>query len=577
VRALLDLPFPLPIKTQKELMSYAGISIREALDRVNTINSGWYLPQVQRQYVWGSRHESETYICLLLDSLLKRYPIGGIVLWETEQRVPYRCFIGDYSPGHYAKQVDEGLWGANKFLVYDGQQRLQTLYSVLRHRFNGRILHFDLLFNQNEAEADETGFLFRDADACPEPRYVRMTELSCLPCNDREKITLEDRVLSAAGNDGEAKLTIRQNLSALWDIFVGINHKSIAYFSVRAETPKEVNEVFRRLNTGGVALTQLELVLGKIKAVYSDYEERLWALADRIEHISGGIKFSSTSILQFFHLLIKGTIRIDEDRLGAHDIEAFQNLLREETEPLVEMFSGYLKGLLNINNASILPRWLAVLPVAAYLTVRKRSGYEWRIRALQAADLQLIHQYFLLSQFCDWNTQTMVNAFAREAMAAAQAGAPFPLESIRQIAVEKNRTGELHEYQMLSQPWLATKVLMPHRSYVFYENKPQVDHIFPVNLHGTDELYQQEVDVLWNFQPMPAEVNNYKRARHPKEFFQSADGSKYLASYDFVPKADDSIWDNPSTFIETRKSKMLDALAELYGLHLAPAAIERAN
>ncbi|MES0874411.1 DUF262 domain-containing protein [Sinimarinibacterium thermocellulolyticum] len=108
-------------------MSYSGISIREALDKINAPNAGWYLPQVQRQYVWGARHESETYICLLLDSLLRRYPIGGIVLWETEQKVPYRRFIGDYTPGQYAKQVDVGLWGAAKLLVYDGQQRLQTL------------------------------------------------------------------------------------------------------------------------------------------------------------------------------------------------------------------------------------------------------------------------------------------------------------------------------------------------------------------------------------------------------------------------------------------------------------------
>lgn len=128
-------------------MSYSGISIREALDKINAPNGGWYLPQVQRQYVWGARHESETYICLLLDSLLKRYPIGGIVLWETAQKVPYRRFIGDYTSGQYAKQVDEGLWGAAKSLVYDGQQRLQTLYSVLRNRFNDLVLHFDLLFD----------------------------------------------------------------------------------------------------------------------------------------------------------------------------------------------------------------------------------------------------------------------------------------------------------------------------------------------------------------------------------------------------------------------------------------------
>ena len=108
-------------------MSYLGISVREAIDKINAPNNGWYLPQVQRQFVWGVRNQSESYICLLLDSLLKRYPIGGIVLWETHQPVPYRHFIGDYLPGQHARLVDKGLWGAQKALVYDGQQRMQTL------------------------------------------------------------------------------------------------------------------------------------------------------------------------------------------------------------------------------------------------------------------------------------------------------------------------------------------------------------------------------------------------------------------------------------------------------------------
>lgn len=552
-------------------MSYAGISVREALDKLNAPNSGWFLPQVQRQYVWGARHESEDYVCLLLDSLLKRYPIGGVVLWETDQKVPYRCFVGDYAPGQHARQVDEGLWGAPKALVYDGQQRLQTLYSVLRHRFNGRVLHFDLLFDPAFAESDETGFLFRDASAVAEARYLRMTELSCLRCNEDEKVDLEDRVLMAAGDDKNLKLRIRRSLSALWDIFVDTNHKSIAYFSVKADTPSEVNEVFRRLNTGGVALTQLELVFGKIKAVHSDYEEKLWALSERIAKKSGGIEFSSTSILQFFHLLIKNTIRIDEGRLDNSDIQAFQDALESDSEPLIEVFSGYLKGLLNINHASIVPRWLAVLPIAAYLTELKRHGHEWRIRNWAESEVQLIHQYFLQSQLCDWNTQTMINAFARESMAAGKENCSFPLEQIRQIAIEKNRTGELNEYQLLSQTWLATKVLMPHRSYVFHENKPQVDHIFPMKLVGHDDTYREAVDVLWNFQPMPAEVNRYKSNRHPKEFFQSPDGSKYWPSYDFIPESKDLFWDDHLAFVASRKQQMLDALKSLYGLTVVPS------
>jgi len=438
-------------------MSYAGISVREALDKLNAPNVGWYLPQVQRQYVWGIRHESEDYICLLLDSLLKRYPIGGVVLWETNQVVPYRRFIGDYTPGQFARQVDEGLWGAAKALVYDGQQRLQTLYSVLRHRFNGRVLHYDVLFDQSTAESDETGFLFRDANSPPDSRYLRMTELASLQCTPRGKVELEGKLLPAANKDVDTEIIIRTNVTSLWDIFVDSTVKSIAYYLVKADTPKEVNEVFRRLNTGGVALTQLELVLGKIKAVQSDYEEQLWALSEKLAKQSGGIDFNSAAILQFFHLLVKRTIRIDETRFTTSDIQDFQDVLENDTAPLIEVFANYLGGRFHINHASIVPRWLAVLPIAAYLTALKRSGYEWRIRAFTSNDLQLINQYFLLSQFCDWNTQTMVNAFAREALIEGSEGKSFPLERIRQIAIEKNRTGELHEYQLLSQPWLATK------------------------------------------------------------------------------------------------------------------------
>ena len=128
-------------------MSYAGISVREALEKLNNLNSGWYLPYIQRRYVWGDRYESEEYVCLLLDSLMKRYPIGGLVLWETMKPVSYRAFLDEYEPRKFAKQVEEGRWGAHKFLVYDGQQRLQTLRSVLYYAFNGRVLYFDLLFD----------------------------------------------------------------------------------------------------------------------------------------------------------------------------------------------------------------------------------------------------------------------------------------------------------------------------------------------------------------------------------------------------------------------------------------------
>ena len=92
-------------------MSYIGISVRDAMRKLNNQDGGWYLPSIQRQYVWGTRYNSEEFVCLLLDSLVKRYPIGGLVLWETRKPIPYREFLDDYVPNKFAKLVEEGRWG----------------------------------------------------------------------------------------------------------------------------------------------------------------------------------------------------------------------------------------------------------------------------------------------------------------------------------------------------------------------------------------------------------------------------------------------------------------------------------
>jgi hypothetical protein len=504
---------------------------------------------------------------------MKRYPIGGLVLWETEKRVSYRKFLDDYEPGKFAKQVEEGRQGAHKFLVYDGQQRLQTLRSVLYYTFNDRVLHFNLLFDDTKGYSDETGFGFRDKGEPPDPRYLKMTELVSTPCDPRHKVELEDRLLHELGQvqtiNNPTKILIKANLDAIWNIFVETNEKSIAYFPVKGEDETAVNEVFRRLNTGGIPLTQVELVLGEIKKSDPIYEEKLWGLSEQIRKRSH-IEFSTAGILQFFHLVEKGTTRIDASRFNRDDAGKLLATLAHQ-DALIELFEGYLWGLFKINHTSIVPRWLAVLPLAIYLTELKRAGRRWRVKELTLDQVLAINTYFLLAQFCDWNTQTMVNAFAKHAGEAGRTGMMFPVEAVRQIAVEKNRTGVLSCQQFLALPWLALKVLTPRREYIFHENKPQVDHIFPLALEGTGADYRELVDTLWNFQPIPEGINNFKRARSPKEFFNSEDGGKYWQEYDFIPEPKSAIWANPVHFIQYRQERMKQEVLERYGLRLEPS------
>jgi hypothetical protein len=86
----------------------------------------------------------------------------------------------------------------------------------------------------------------------------------------------------------EIEILIKTNLTALWDIFVDTNEKSIAYFPVRGGDEADVNEVFRRLNIGGIALTEVELVFGEIKKRDYGYEERIWDLSSKIEQKATG-------------------------------------------------------------------------------------------------------------------------------------------------------------------------------------------------------------------------------------------------------------------------------------------------
>lgn len=552
--------------------NYEGISVREAMERINAMNNGWFLPIIQRQYVWGSRDSSEEYICLLLDSLLRGYPIGGLVLWETESAIPYREFLKDYKIGAVTHIVAEGRWGAHKFLVYDGQQRLQTLYSVLYHRFNGRKLYFNLLFDAKNSEVDETGFYFKSSNEERKKLELEIAELSS--CSISNKYAMRKKLLTSVElSDQEIELA-ETNFDNLWDVFVGTDKKSIAYFPVRSNTPEEVNEVFRRLNTGGMQLTQLEMVLAKIKEHSPYFEEELWDLSHEIEKATGGtpgIVFSAHEIVQLLYLMRFDTTRVDESKVTTPSAEApiFQRLLNAAKEVLPNFFKLFFYEGLHINAKWLIIRQQAILPMLAYCMALHEKSFTWKLEQINTKPL---FTYFIKSQLCDWNTQTMVTAFSRLAKQMAYQNKPFPLSEITQIAHDKNRMTEITYSQLCGQLWFALKMLTPGRTYLFNERTPQIDHIFPKALRkGTPdaESYKQKVDIIWNMQPTPAGINRQKWDEDPVQYFKSDKGKPFLSSYDFLPESLESKeWENEDSFIAFRKGKMESFLQERYGISL---------
>lgn len=574
-------------------MSYLAISVKEALQRINNSVNGWFLPAVQRPYVWGSRHENEVYICKLFDSILKRYPIGGLIIWNCEENVAYREFIKDYIPGETAKLAEIGLYGKkDKCLIYDGQQRLQTLYSCLCYTFNGKVLIYNLLYNTEESyDSDEIGFSFVEKNTEIKWYQIRMNELFSKQPNEK-KSDFRKAILSKNPTSGSAEEElIEKNIDDLWQIFVEIETKSLAYFPIQTTDENVVNEIFKRLNTGGMPLTQADMLFSTIKGYNElyNFEEELQNVAKEIFQKTGcGYQFNAYNILLVLYLLVKGSVRIDH-HVNENDILEFKTTWEKLKKPLVSFFDDYLWDQFKINNSSIIPRIYPLLPMIVYFYEIFNKGFSFK--AITQINLKKINQYFIKSQINDWGLQTYVSHFSRiirENTKKSEIISDFPLDKIENFIQEKNqRNISISENTFVSYGWFALKILTPNRIYLFDPDirgrfNPEIDHIFPIRMKDATKEYHQFVDIIWNMQPTKGVINGYKTNIHPKIFFtdkyfntkgEQIIGSKYICDYDFLPKDknnqydfNDPIWDNYKIFIENRRKEMKAYIENTYDI-----------
>lgn len=238
------------------------------------------LPDFQRSWVWD-----DTKICKLIESITSGYPMGAAMFLAngSEQiRFKYRKFEG----------VEDASDVVPEWLVLDGQQRLTTLYQVLRSKnaTNTRL----------ETNKDVTikRFYYLDIKKCLDPSADRLdaiisvSEKKLQTTDIGRTVTLD---LSTREKEFEnlmfpLNITFSANDTDDWRydmeehygndreyslLFRDFSHKILrpilAYkmpvIQLDKETPKEaVCQIFENVNTGGVPLTVFELVTATFAA-----------------------------------------------------------------------------------------------------------------------------------------------------------------------------------------------------------------------------------------------------------------------------------------------------------------------
>jgi len=98
------------------------------------------LPALQRPFVW-----QEEKVARLMDSLLRRFHLGTILIWRTDNAKHYRMFAKDVVAGEEASADSIAADNETQYYVLDGYHRLASLYIACCGTLDGRRLYLDTL------------------------------------------------------------------------------------------------------------------------------------------------------------------------------------------------------------------------------------------------------------------------------------------------------------------------------------------------------------------------------------------------------------------------------------------------
>lgn len=229
----------------EQIFSNTTLTVNQLIEKIDTGELG--LPELQRPFIWKDSKVRD-----LFDSLMRGYPIGYLMLWECPS-LEKKKSIG----------VDLHSYDSPKEVIIDGQQRLTSLYAVMKGKkvINSKFDEKSIIISYNPLQDKfEVGYQATKKD--PEWIYnisdVYTTSSSFKFINSFIKRLSEYReckggVLTEAEQD-----TISENINAI----VNLKNHTLPVFDLKANAEEEdVSEIFVRVNSGGVSLKQNDFIL----------------------------------------------------------------------------------------------------------------------------------------------------------------------------------------------------------------------------------------------------------------------------------------------------------------------------
>lgn len=330
----------------KELFDNIPSKVGDLLSDVRNGKVG--LPDLQRPFVWKDSKARD-----LLDSMLKGYPIGYIMLWQSPEGYETVSKIG----------TNDKTYIRPDYLVIDGQQRLTALLAAIngirvkdknyddraiRISFNPLTREFAVWTEAYERNPEWIGEISKVFAADDDHNVSKFRRQFIKDCNaGREK---NNKLLLTDDEEEtiEANLNDLLNLSIYTLPTLRINSKA---------TEEDVADIFVRVNSGGQKLTEKNFIETLLAVYDNDVHDKIDAFCAASRIPKDGTSYNFILKVDPSHLIRmavglgfrRARLRYAYMLLRGKNLED-GTITSEEMKVNLEKFKNALDKVTNLNN-----------------------------------------------------------------------------------------------------------------------------------------------------------------------------------------------------------------------------------
>lgn len=495
---------------------------------INRIDEGEIkIPAFQRGYVW-----KQNQIIELMESLVKQYPIGSILLWETTEKEKLRSTRN--IAGYIIPDRGEN-WPVN--YVLDGQQRLSSIYAVFSEcaeqestgeKYNPDVDIFEIFYD------------FSNSSFMPKEEVDSTSKSIVALRNIIDPVKLFDEI----GNLDKEYHEQAKKLSSLF-----LNY-DIPVIQIKHRTKEEVGVIFERINNTGTKLNILDLMTAWTWTEDFHLLDAIDTLLDELEEKGFGT-IGQKLVVQIVAGIIIGSTKTENVlKLTGERVRDNWNNIEEAIKATVDFLSTEIKCV----NIDFLPFHQQLVPIARFYSKTKRVSVE---------QVDILKKLFWRTSFSDRYSTGQTTAKMDMDIEFIDEVIDYDFSGLNKYKVSYTENDFVETQFSKANPTTRAFLLLSAQSNpkdlangnlidigksLTSFNRKQYHHVFPNSFLSKSGVSKKKRFSLVNFCFLPSDSNKKISSKSPSDYFKNIvpqDKKNEILESNLLP-VEDRIYQNDS-------------------------------